>query len=96
MIKFYYNLMISSTKMRKYLKSDKRDFKMFPIKFTASESNAINNLSIKEEDNFDYCGNLESLDFEDFFSKVGENNLKNFRMFTPKTTSTGLAILSRK
>ncbi len=80
MIKFYYNLMISSTKMRKYLKSDKRDFKMFPIKFTASESNAINNLSIKEEDNFDYCGNLESLDFEDFFSKVGENNLKNIKI----------------
>ena len=80
MIKFYYNLMISSTKMRKYLKSDKRDFKMFPIKFTASESNAINNLSIKEEDNFDYYGNLESLDFVDFFLKVGENNLKNIKI----------------
>lgn len=80
MIKFYYNLMISSTKMRKYLKSNKRDYKMFPIKFTASESNAINNLSIKESNYFDYYGNLESLDFKDFFSKVGENNLKNIKI----------------
>jgi hypothetical protein len=80
MIKFYYNLMISSTKMRKYLKSDKRDFKFFPIKFTTSESNSINNLSIKKSDNFDYYGNLESLDFKDFFSKVGENNLKNIKI----------------
>lgn len=80
MIKFYNNLMISSTKMRKYLKSNKRDYKMFPIKFTASESNAINNLSIKESNYFDYYGNLESLDFKDFFSKVGENNLKNIKI----------------
>ena len=80
MIKFYYNLMISLTKMRKYLKSNKRDFKFFPIKFTASESNSINNLSIKKSDNFDYYGNLESLDFNDFFSKVGENNLKNIKI----------------
>ncbi len=72
--------MISSTKMRKYLKSDKRDFKFFPIKFTTSESNSINNLSIKKSDNFDYYGNLESLDFKDFFSKVGENNLKNIKI----------------
>jgi len=76
--------MISSTKMRSYLKSDKRDFKIFPIKFTASESNAINNLSIKESikesDNFHYYGNLNSLDFNDFFSKIGENNLKNIKI----------------
>ena len=77
---FYNNLMISTTKMRKYLKSDKRDFKMFPIKFTASESNAINNLSITEYGNFDYYGNLDSLDFNDFFSKVGKNNLKNIKI----------------
>ena len=77
---FYNNLMISSTKMRKYLKSNKRDFKFFPIKFTASESNSINNLSIKESNYFDYYGNLESLDFKDFFSKVGENNLKNIKI----------------
>jgi hypothetical protein len=72
--------MISSTKMRNYLKSNKQDFKIFPIKFTASESNAINNLSIKESDNFDYYGNLESLDFKNFFSKIGENNLKNTKI----------------
>lgn len=77
---FYNNLMISTTKMRNYLKSDKKDFKMFPIKFTTSESNAINNLSIKESNYFDYYGNLESLDFNDFFSKVGENNLKNIKI----------------
>lgn len=77
---FYNNLMISSTKMRKYLKSDKRDFKIFPIKFTASESNSINNLSITEFDNFDYYGNLNLIDFKNFFSKIGENDLKNTKI----------------
>jgi hypothetical protein len=37
-------------------------------------------LSIKESDNFDYYGNLESLDFKNFFSKIGENNLKNTKI----------------
>lgn len=72
--------MISSTKMREYLKSNKRDFKIFPIKFTPSESNSINNLSIKESDYFEYYGNLNSLDVKNFFSKVGENNLKNIKI----------------
>jgi hypothetical protein len=72
--------MISSTKMREYLKSDKRDFKMFPIKFTDSESNAINNLSITNFDNFDYYGNLDLMDFKNFFQKIGENNLKNTKI----------------
>ena len=37
-------------------------------------------MSIKEVGNYDYYGNLESLDFKDFFSKVGENNLKNIKI----------------
>ena len=50
---------------------------MFPIKFTESESNAINNLSITKCDTFDYYGNLNLIAFKNFFQKIGENNLKN-------------------
>ena len=54
---------------------------------------------ITENDKKDF----QSFDGPAKFVKELENNnewnlvnLKNFRMFTPKTTSTGLAILSKK
>lgn len=72
--------MISSSSIKKYIESDKKDFKIFPIKFTQTETEAISKLSITKKDYFDYYGDLNSLDFKNFFSKVGENDLKNIKV----------------
>ncbi len=72
--------MISSTKIHNYLESDKKDFKTFPIKFTKTELDSLTKLSITKNDYFDYYGNLNSLDFKNFFSKNGENELKNIKV----------------
>ena len=71
--------MISSTDIRDYLKSEKYDFKTFPIKLTDSESNVINNLQVAKQSYFEHFGDLNLLDFEDFFSKIG-NDLKSVKI----------------
>ena len=58
--------MISSVKIRDYLKSDKRDFKMFKIKLSDKEQQNINNLDIADSKGFNYCGDINSLDFDNF------------------------------
>ncbi len=68
--------MLSSTKIRDYIKSDKYDFKMFPLKLSDNDKNTIANFKINSKNVFEYYGDLNSLDFKNFFSKVGENNSK--------------------
>jgi hypothetical protein len=71
--------MISSSSIRKYLESEKYDYKTFKLKYTNSEINSINELNITNLTTFNYYGDLNSLDFEKFFSKVGENSPKTIK-----------------
>ena len=71
--------MISSTDIRDYLESEKYDFKTFPIKLTDAEATVINNLQVAKQSYFEYFGGINLLDFEDFFSKIG-NDLKSVKI----------------
>lgn len=66
--------MISSTKIKNYLSSTNKDFKMFQIKLSESEQETISNLDINLSKSLNYCGDLKYLDFKDFFQSIGKNN----------------------
>ncbi len=83
--------MISSTKIKDYLSSDKRDFKMFKIKLSKGEQQSISELEINSSNSLNYYGDLNSLDFEDFFSKIGKNSSK-----TCKTIESVIKKITKK
>lgn len=86
--------MISSTKIKKYLSSTNKDFKMFKIKLSESEQKTISNLDITSSNTLNYCGNLKLLDFNNFFKTIGKNNFqtcKSVEQIVTKITKKVLA-----
>jgi len=66
-------MVVSSTRIKRYLESDKRDFKVFKVKLSHVDVKAINELDIERTAEFNYYGKLKELDFQGFFKTVGKN-----------------------
>ena len=62
-------------KIKKYLESNKYDFKLFKILYTSTEILNINNFKLDNKINIDFCGNLENLQIESL-NKIGNNCIK--------------------
>ncbi len=72
--------MISSTKIKDYLESNNRDFKMFKIKLSEGEKQSISDIEINSSNYLNYYGDLKSLEFQNFFSKIGKNSSKTCKI----------------
>ena len=65
---------LESNEIKKYLKSNKFDFKLFKMYYTPTEILNIDNFNLNKENSEDYFGNLENFNtLNTFLTNIGNN-----------------------
>ena len=66
---------LNANQIKKYINSDKYDFKQFNINYNMNEKKCIDSFTLDKTQMYSYYGSLENISINKFLSELGNNNI---------------------